>query len=225
MSSAAVRLAAYDRWMSTLVGHAAVQELLAPRRTVSHKLIGVRYNRVRRLPLMQCVEQTRAVAQTIAEKDYVKATELRGSSFTEMTKTFRAMAEALPSVTPPVRPRRIACCMAAGWRGDEYGRPRRSAPGSGSRPYHAGSARQLSRVDRWPDRGTQLGDVEGWTALAALKLGSSRQFPTTEQLYPVARALETHSVDGLLVIGGWKAYQGIYRIHGERSAIPPSRFR
>jgi 6-phosphofructokinase 1 len=48
-----------DRWMSTLVGHAAVQELLAATPDSEPQMIGMRYNRVRRLPLMQCVEQTR----------------------------------------------------------------------------------------------------------------------------------------------------------------------
>ncbi|MCB1918880.1 MAG: 6-phosphofructokinase [Candidatus Competibacteraceae bacterium] len=212
---------AYDRWMSTLVGHAAVQEVLAATPDSEPQLIGVRYNRVRRLPLMQCVEQTRAVARTIAEKDYVKAVELRGGSFNEMTKTFRAMAEALPSVTPVDRPRRIAVLHGGGL-----------APGMNT------AARAAVRLGR--DRGHTMlgvrgsfgglidgrieeltwGDVEGWTALGGAELGASRQTPTTEQLYTVARALETHGVDGLLVIGGWKAYQVLHWLHSERERYP-----
>ena len=212
---------AYDRWMSTLVGHAAVQEVLTATPDSEPQLIGVRYNRVRRLPLMQCVEQTRAVARTIAEKDYAKAVELRGGSFNEMTKTFRAMAEALPSVTPVDRPRRIAVLHGGGL-----------APGMNT------AARAAVRLGR--DRGHTMlgvrgsfgglidgrieeltwGDVEGWTALGGAELGASRQTPTTEQLYTVARALETHGVDGLLVIGGWKAYQALHWLHSERERYP-----
>ena len=55
---------AFDRWMSTLVGHAAVEELLAATPDSEPQLIGVRYNRIHRAPLMQCVEQTRAVARS-----------------------------------------------------------------------------------------------------------------------------------------------------------------
>jgi len=212
---------AYDRWMSTLVGHAAVEELLAATPDSEPQLIGVRYNRIHRAPLMQCVEQTRSVAQLIAEKDYDQAMALRGGSFTAMFEIFKAMAAALPSITPPDRPRRIAVLHSGGL-----------APGMNT------AARAAVRLGR--DRGHIMlgvrgsfpglidgrieelswGDVEGWTALGGAELGSSRQFPTTEQLYPVARALETHSVDGLLVIGGWKAYQGIYRIHSERERYP-----
>ena len=64
------------------------------------------------------------------------------------------------------------------------------------------------------------GDVEGWTALGGAELGASRQIPATEQLYPVARALETNGIDGLLVIGGWMAYQAAYRLHSERERYP-----
>jgi 6-phosphofructokinase 1 len=212
---------AYDRWMSTLVGHAAVEELLAATPDSEPQLIGVRYNRIHRAPLMECVEKTRSVARLIAEKNYDQAMALRGGSFTAMFNIFKAMAEALPSITPPTRPRRIAVLHSGGL-----------APGMNT------AARAAVRLGR--DRGHIMlgvrgsfpglidgrieelswGDVEGWTALGGAELGASRQFPTTEQLYPVARALETHGVDGLLVIGGWKAYQGTYRIHSERERYP-----
>jgi len=211
----------YDRWMSTLVGHAAVQELLAATPDSEPQMIGVRYNRIHRAPLMQCVEQTRAVATTIAEKNYAKAMALRGGSFTAMFDIFKKMAEALPSVTPPARPRRIAVIHGGGL-----------APGMNT------AARAAVRLGR--DRGHVMlgvrgsfaglidgrieeltwGDVEGWTALGGAELGASRQVPTTEQYYTVARALETQGIDGLLVIGGWKAYQGAYQLYSERERYP-----
>lgn len=212
---------AYDRWMSTLVGHAAVQELLAATPDHEPQVIGVRYNRIHRAPLMQCVEQTRAVATTIADKDYASAMEWRGGSFSAMFDIFRNMAEALPSITPPTRPRRIAIIHSGGL-----------APGMNT------AARAAVRLGR--DRGHVMlgvrgsfaglvegqieeltwGDVEGWTALGGAELGASRQIPTTEQYYTVARALETHNVDGLLVIGGWLAYQAIHRLYNERERYP-----
>ncbi len=212
---------AYDRWMSTLVGHAAVEELLAATPDSEPQLIGVRYNRIHRAPLMECVEKTRSVARLIAEKNYDQAMALRGGSFTAMFEIFKAMAEALPSVTPPAQPRRIAVLHGGGL-----------APGMNT------AARAAVRLGR--DRGHAMlgvhgsfaglidgrieeltwGDVEGWTALGGAELGASRQTPTTEQLYAVARALETHGVDGLLVIGGWKAYQALHWLHSERERYP-----
>ena len=211
----------YDRWMSTLVGHAAVEELLAATPDSEPQLIGVRYNRIHRAPLMQCVEKTRAVAMMIAENNYAKAMEFRGGSFTAMFDIFKKMAEALPSVTPPAQPRRIAILHGAGLApgmntaaraavrlGRDHGHVMLGVRGSFEGLIH-GKIEELN----W-------GDVEGWTALGGAELGSTRHVPTTEQLYAVARTLETHQVDGLLVIGGWKAYQAIYKIYSERDRYP-----
>ncbi|MBK8335155.1 MAG: 6-phosphofructokinase [Sterolibacteriaceae bacterium] len=212
---------AFDRCMSTLVGHAAVQDLLAATPDSEPQMIGMRYNRVGRAPLMQCVEQTHAVARRIAEKDYDSAMKLRGGSFTEMFQTFKAIAGALPSVMPPARPRRLAVIHGGGL-----------APGMNT------AARAAVRLGL--DRGHTMlgvrgsfdgliagqidelswGDVEGWTAMGGAELGTTRQVPAVEQLYGVARVLETHHVDGLLIIGGWTAYKAAYTLYGERERYP-----
>jgi 6-phosphofructokinase 1 len=212
---------AFDRCMSTLVGHAAVQELLAATADSEPQMIGMRYNRVGRAPLMQCVEQTQAVAHMIAEKDYAKAMELRGSSFTEMFHTFKAIASALPSVMPPARPRRLAVLHGGGL-----------APGMNT------AARAAVRLGL--DRGHTMlgvrgsfdgllegkidelswGDVEGWAAMGGAELGTTRHVPTVEQLYTVARSIETHRIDGLLIIGGWTAYKAAQILYSERERYP-----
>ncbi len=212
---------AFDRWMSTLLGYVAVEEVLAATPASEPQLIGIRYNRIQRAPLMQCVEQTRAVARMIAERDYAGAMALRGGSFTEMFQVFKRMAEALPSVAPPVRPRRLAIIHAGGL-----------APGMNA------AARAAVRLGL--DRGHTLlgvrgsfqglidgrieeltwGDVEGWTGLGGAELGTSRQIPTVEQLYAVGRALENHRIDGLLIIGGWMAYRAAHYLLSERDRYP-----
>lgn len=212
---------AYDRWMSTLIGHAAVDELLAAAADSEPQLIGVRYNRVRRAPLMQCVEQTRSVARLIAEKDYPTAMELRGGSFKAMFDIFKAMAEALPSVTPPARPRRIAV-LHGGALAPGMNTAARAAVRLGLDRGHTMFGVRGSFEGLINGRIEELtwGDVEGWTALGGAELGASRIIPTTEQLYPAARALENHGIDGLLIIGGWKAYQGAYQFYTERERYP-----
>ncbi|MDS4070894.1 MAG: 6-phosphofructokinase, partial [Candidatus Competibacter sp.] len=212
---------AYDRWMSTLVGHAAVEELLAATPDSEPQLIGVRYNRIHRAPLMQCVEQTRSVARLIAEKDYAKAMELRGGSFKAMFDIFKAMAEALPSVTPPARPRRIAV-LHGGALAPGMNTAARAAVRLGLDRGHVMFGVRGSFEGLINGRIEELtwGDVEGWTALGGAELGASRIIPTTEQLYPAARALENHGIDGLLVIGGWMAYQAVHRLYGERERYP-----
>jgi len=44
--------------------------------------------------------------------------------------------------------------------------------------------------------------------------------PHVEQLYAVARVLETHCIDGLLIIGGWLAYRVAHNLYSERERYP-----
>lgn len=211
----------YDRWMSTLVGHAAVEELLTATPDSEPQLIGVRYNRIHRAPLMECVEKTQSVARLIAEKNYDQAMQLRGGSFTAMFEMFKAMAEALPSVTPSDRPRRIAV-LHGGGLAPGMNTAARAAVRLGLDRGHImlGVHGSFAGLIDGQIKDLTWGDVEGWTALGGAELGASRKIPTTEQLYTVARALETNNVDGLLVIGGWKAYQALYWLHSERERYP-----
>ena len=212
---------AFDRWMSTLLGYAAVEEVLAATPDSEPQLIGIRYNRIQRAPLMQCVEQTRTVAKMIADQDYAGAMTLRGGSFTEMFRIFKLMAEAMPSVAASTHPRRLAIIHAGGLA-PGMNTAARAAVRLGLDRGHTmlgvrGSFQGLidGRIEelRW-------GDVEGWTALGGAELGTSRQIPTVEQLYAVGRAIENHRIDGLLIVGGWMAYRAAHQLFGERDRYP-----
>ena len=60
------------------------------------QLIGMHGNRVSRVPLMECVAQTRELADLIAAKDYDTALTMRGDSYTEMFHVFHSISHALP---------------------------------------------------------------------------------------------------------------------------------
>jgi 6-phosphofructokinase 1 len=212
---------AFDRCMSTLVGHAAVQDLLSATADSEPQMIGMRYNRVGRAPLMQCVEQTQAVARMIAERNYAKAMELRGGSFTEMFETFKAMASALPSVMPAGRPRRLAV-LHGGGLAPGMNTAARAAVRLGLDRGHTMLGVRGSFEGLLDGRIAELswGDVEGWTAMGGAELGTTRYVPAVERLYGVARALETQRIDGLLIIGGWTAYKAAHLLHSERERYP-----
>jgi len=105
---------AYDRWMPTLMGHAAANEVLDAGPDHVSQLIGIRNNRVARMPLMEAVAQTRAVPGLIESGDYRGAMDARGSSFTDMVRVF----EASPSRSrcSPARGPASPSCTPAGWR-------------------------------------------------------------------------------------------------------------
>ena len=72
---------AYDRSMSSILGYNAVEEVLSATADSIPQLIGIRYNRVSKAPLVECVAKTREVPKRIAAKDFDGAMALRGSSY------------------------------------------------------------------------------------------------------------------------------------------------
>jgi 6-phosphofructokinase 1 len=88
---------AFDRAMSSILGHAAVEEVLAATPQTVPQLIGLQFNRVTKVPLMECVVRTHELADRIAAKDYDVALMMRGDSYTEMIHVFRSISYALPS--------------------------------------------------------------------------------------------------------------------------------
>lgn len=218
------RPSAYDRWMSTLLGYAAAQEVLRATPESEPHIIGVRHNRIAHLPLMQSVENTRAVATYIKDGDYEAAVEARGASFAQMLQIFENMSTP-PSQSrhddSPVKDKRVAILHAGGLApgmntaaraavrlGIDHGLTMLGIEG-GFPGLLDGAVKELS----WAD-------VEGWVGEGGAALGTHREYPTIEQLYSIGRSLESNHIDGLIVIGGFNAYLGAHTLIKERDRYP-----
>lgn len=213
---------AFDRYMSTLLGHAAVEELLASPPGSEPQLIGMKDNRVTRQPLMQCVEKTRQVAESVRQGDYAGAMALRGRGFESALRTLRTVVRALPH--PPVEgQKRFRFAILHG------GAP---APGMNT-AVRAVLRLALDRGHhvlgvRHGFKGLVEGDfqemawmsVNGWASRGGAELGTNRRQPADRELYAIARHIEEHEIDGLLLIGGWSGYEGIAKLHAERERFP-----
>ena len=220
---------AFDRSMSSLLGYAAVEERAGRRRPdASPQLIGLRYNRVAAQPLTECVEQHPPGRGDDRDQDYQAALELRGGSYD------RDVRDASPRWSRAL-PRRAAagsragspCSTSVAWR-PGMNTAARAAVRLGLDRGHTmlgvhGSFRGL--LDGDVDELT-WGDVDGWTSLGGAELGISRTVPTAEELYAIARALERHELDGLLIIGGWTGYEAVDRSGASAHKVSrPSRSR
>jgi 6-phosphofructokinase 1 len=62
--------------------------------------------------------------------------------------------------------------------------------------------------------------VGGWGTMGGSELGTNRKVPEGSDFYAIARHLESHNIQGLLIIGGWVGYEGAYRLHYERDNFP-----
>ena len=210
---------AYDRWMPTLVGHAAAMEVVHAGPDHEPQLIGVRNNRVHRTPLMAAVELTREIPRLIDAGDYEGAMAARGSSFTDMVRVFQGIAEVAPTDAPTGS--RIAILHAGGLAPGMNTAVRAAVRFGLSRGHTMlgvrGSFQGL--IDGQVSEMT-WGDVEGWVGVGGAELGTSRAMPSVEQYYAVSRALENHDIEALLVIGGHRAYEATYRMLQERDRYP-----
>jgi 6-phosphofructokinase 1 len=208
--------------MSTLLGHAAVEELLSSPPGSEPQLIGMKDNRVTRQPLMQCVEKTRRVAECVKNGQYSEAMGLRGRGFGSALRTLRTIVRALPH--PPAEgQKRFRFAIMHG------GGP---APGMNT----AGRAALRLTLDRGHHvlgvrhgfKGLVEGDffemgwmsVNGWASRGGAELGTNRRQPADRELYQVARHIEKHEIDGILMIGGWSGYSAIAKLHAERERFP-----
>ncbi len=216
---------AFDRNLSTLVGAAAVDELLSASPGSESCLIGMRGNRIVRTPLSQCVEQTRFVAQALVEGNYERLMELRGSGFREAFRSLQTLVQALPSEPPPGQKRLRLAVMNAGGLAPGMNTAVRAAVRLGLDLGHImlGVEGGFQGLTAGQFREMDWMSVNGWAPLGGAELGTNRKVPEGSDFYAIARNLELHHVDGLLMIGGWAGYQGAGRLYRERERFPAFR--
>jgi 6-phosphofructokinase 1 len=213
---------AFDRNLGTQLGHAAVETLISSHPDSEPQLIGLRGNRITHLPLMDCVEKTHAVAEAIRIHDYDTAMDLRGSSFREAFQTLRTMLRALPRPLESGQKRFRLAIMHAGAPAPGMNTAVRAAVRIGMDRGHI----ILGVQHGFP--GLIDGDiiemdwmsVNGWASMGGCELGTHREVPQGGELYAIARAIEKHEIDGILIIGGWAGYESAYRLIKARENYP-----
>ena len=216
------RPSAYDRNLATLLGYEAVITVLNAKPEDEPVLVGTKANRIIRLPLMECVERTRQVAQAIQERDYEKAMSLRSSSFNDAFRTLKTMVRALPHPPEPGQKRFRIAVLNAGAPAPGMNTAARAAVRLGLDNGHImlsvnngfeGLAEGEVKEMVWTS-------VSGWVSAGGSMLGTSRKVPKGKDMYAIARAIEAQHIEARLVIGGWNAYEGIHAIYKERANFP-----
>ena len=213
---------AFDRNLATLLGHTAVEQFLSAEATKEPQLIGLRGNRITHTPLAECLEKTRAVSEAVTVHDYSQAMTLRGIHFQEAFRTIRTLLRALPHPPEPGQKRFRLAVMHAGALSPGMNTAVRVAVRYGLDRGHI-----LLGV-RNGFLGFALGEIEemnwmtvnGWAPRGGAELGTNRTIPGDSDLYSLARNIEEHQIDGLLIIGGWDAYSAAYRLLSERPHFP-----
>lgn len=213
---------AFDRNLGTLLGYHAVQLLLNATEDLEPQLIGIRGNRITSSPLMECVEQTLSVAKAIEAKDYQRAMSLRGSSFKESFDTFRTLIRALPHPPKPDQKQLRIAVMNAGSLSPGMNTAVRAAVRLGIDLGHTmiGIRNGVSGFVDGEIEDLPWMSVNGWASIGGSELGTNRKQPSGTDFYNIARNIEQHRIQGLLIIGGWTAYETAYTLLDERKHFP-----
>lgn len=213
---------AFDRWMSTLVGEAAVDHLLTATPETEPQVIGMRYNRVTHIPLMEAVQKTRSVAEAISARDFDRAMDLRGGSFKEQFVILRTLLRALPHPPQPGLRRLRLAILTDGAPAPGMNTAVRAAVRMAIDKGHSVMAVQNGFEGLIRNEMEEYGwmNVHGWGAMGGSQLGVSRKVPSGREWYAIARTLEEQNIEGLMVIGGWSAYEAAYKLYSQRETFP-----
>jgi 6-phosphofructokinase 1 len=213
---------AYDRIMSTLVGEAAVDEVLNAQPDTPARMIGMKGNRVTRVPLMECVEKTHAINDAIRERNFARAMELRGRSFQECFHILRTMVRALPHAIKPDQRRLRLAVMTASALAPGMNAAVRAAVRLGlDRGHHmVGVRNSIQGLINDDMHEFKWMDVDGWAQMGGAELGTTRKVPSGSDFYTIARTIEERKIDGILFIGGWAGYDAMQHLVKERDNFP-----
>ena len=213
---------AFDRTMSTLLGHAAVQQVLSSDAGDEPQFIGVHNNRIQHLPLAECVEKTQKSAAAIAEGRHKEALQLRGGSFSDNIDTFSTMLRSLPRPPKPDQKRLKIAVVHSGAPAPGMNTAVRAAVRLGLDAGHVMLGVRNGFAGFIEGRIEELGwmSVRGWSSSGGCELGINRKVPDGHDYYTIARTIEDRGIDAILIIGGWSAYRSAYRFLIKREAFP-----
>jgi 6-phosphofructokinase 1 len=209
---------AFDRYLATLLAHAAVERLLTDQPDAPAQLIGLGGNRVISTPLVECVAQTQAVAERIKAQDFDGAMLLRGGSFRESYQILRTMQQAAPRPTKTGRRRFRLAVVHGGGPAPAMNNAVRAAVRLGlDRGYTVLAVQNGFRGLRDGDiREMGWMDVSGWVSHGGAEIGTNRYVPNGAAIAQIAKQVAAHRINGLLMAGGWAGYQAAHELHRHR---------
>ncbi|CAH3157509.1 unnamed protein product [Pocillopora meandrina] len=221
---------AFDRILSCRMGAEAALAVLDAKPDTAPCVICLDGNKIKKRGLMECVHKTLEVKDATKAKNFDKVVELRGRTFQSNIEIFKVLKE----VEPPVSSQ----CDISGTckSGHTLAVINIGAPAGGMstavRAFVRFSLYQGHTVlgirdginGLFDDKVEQLGwlHVDSWAGAGGSKLGTTRTLPSKD-MQKVAEKLSKHGIQGLLVIGGFEAYNAVLELAEARDKFPAFR--
>ena len=147
---------------------------------------------------------------------------LRGRSFRESFRTVRTLVRALPHDPVPGQVRRRIAILHSGGPAPGMNTAVRAAVRLGTDKGHTmlGVSNGFPGLARGEIRELDWMSVTGWATRGGAELGTNRVLPQGRDFYAIARTLEEHNIEGLLLIGGYTGYRGVLELYAQRHNYP-----
>jgi 6-phosphofructokinase 1 len=212
---------AFDRYMSIVLGYAAVKHLIDSDDEES-KIIGLQKNKVTALSLMDSIQKTRSIAQYIKDGDFDKAIELRGGYFGDELNTFKTLAQSFPSKEKQNDGKLNLIVLNAGSLAPGMNAAVRTTVRMALDGGHNifGVPNGFKGLVEGDMKKMEWMEVEDWASEGGAFLGTNRMMIEGSNFYEIAKNLEKWKIDGMIVIGGSTAYVNAYRMYKKKSDFP-----
>ncbi|KAM9229509.1 ATP-dependent 6-phosphofructokinase, platelet type [Dugong dugon] len=207
---------AFDRILASRMGVEAVIALLEATPEIPACVVSLSGNHAVRLPLMECVQMTQDVQKAMDERKFKKAVQLRGRNFESNLNTYKRLCIKLPD-SQIVKSNCNVGIINVGAPAAGMNAAVRSAVRTGISDGH----RMFAVYDGFDgfSKGQikEIGwtDVGGWTGQGGSILGTKRILPG-KYLEEIAEQMRAHSINALLIIGGFEAYLGLLELSAAR---------
>nr|XP_042907330.1 ATP-dependent 6-phosphofructokinase isoform X1 [Parasteatoda tepidariorum] len=214
---------AFDRILGCRMGAEAVHALLEATPDSEACVVSLDGNQAVRVPLMQCVEKTKAVGAAMHKKQWEEAVKLRGRSFERNLQTYKMLTRLRP-------PKSV-------WAKQELGKKKGytlavmhvGAPCCGMNAAVRSFVRNClyrgdtvygihDGIDGLVDgnfQEMQWSDVTGWVGQGGAFLGTKRTLPD-QYMEQIVEQLKKFKIEALLVIGGFEAFHSVLQMAEER---------
>uniref|UniRef100_A0A2C9GUF9 ATP-dependent 6-phosphofructokinase n=1 Tax=Anopheles culicifacies TaxID=139723 RepID=A0A2C9GUF9_9DIPT len=213
---------AFDRVLGCRMGAEAVLALMEADDKTEPCVVSLDGNQAVRVPLMECVERTKAVAKAMEDKNWELAVQLRGRSFARNLETYKMLTRLKPPKSAFDEQGRgvggytmavmhigaPACGMNAAvrsfvrnciYRGDTV-----MGIHDGIEGLVAGHIKKM-----------EWSDVTGWVGQGGAFLGTKRTLPEGH-FKEIAARLKEFGIQALLIVGGFEAYHAAGQITDQR---------
>ncbi|MCP4422130.1 MAG: 6-phosphofructokinase [Chloroflexi bacterium] len=213
---------AFDRNLSTLLGATAIDTIMSGKVTGEAHLIGLKGNKIIQNPLEICLQKTQEISESIRSGDFQQAMALRGQGFIESFQTLRTLVRSVPHDPAPGQKQRRIAVIHSGAPAPGMNTAVRAAVRLGLDKGHVLLGIHNGFQGFIEDDITELNwmSVNGWAYLGGSELGTNRHVPVNSDFYEIARNIEKHNIEGLLIIGGWSAYKAALELYKRRNDYP-----